>query len=230
MSPLMNIYVSVLGWIATFVGFSRMYPQAVTIARSRSVTGVSSWSVAITVLSMVWWLIYCVAIADLPSSVSSVGSALAPIACLVLLHRRGAVHARHLLFIAVGSVLGGFALLVGTDVIGLMAAGSTMAYAIPQFHHLVRTRDVAGLSEASWALTAFNTALWTLYGWYIQSIPLMLPALVTIPVAVVVALSMERYGHVDGNDGVLVGPRRRSFSAPIGRLRVTREHADQPSA
>lgn len=227
MSPHMNIYVSVLGWIATFVGFSRMYPQAVTIARSRSVTGVSSWSVAITVLSMVWWLIYCVAIADLPSSVSSLGSAIAPIACLVLLHRRGAVHTGHLLLIAGGSLLGGLALMRGTDIVGFLAAGSTMAYAIPQFHHLLRTRDVAGLSEASWALTAFNTALWTLYGWHIQSIPLMLPALVTIPVAIVVALSMERYGRIDGNDGVLIGPKRRSFNAPVRPASAVRQHADQ---
>jgi len=209
----MDIYISALGWIATFVGFSRMYPQAVSIARSRSVTGVSSWSVTLTVLSMVWWLIYCTAIADLPSTVSSVGSAIAPIVCLVLLRRRGSVGLPHLLCILAGSLIGGLALMLGAGVVGLMAAGSTMAYTIPQFHHLVRTRDVAGLSEASWALTAFNAAIWALYGWYIQSIPLMLPTLVTIPVAIAVALSMERYGNANAHDGVLIGPRRRSFSA-----------------
>lgn len=213
MSPYMNAYVSILGWIATLVGFNRMYPQARTIARSRSVSGVSCWSLSLTVLSMIWWLIYCVAIADLPSSVSSVGSAIAPVACLEFLRRHGAVRARHLALIALGGLAGGLALLAGTDVVGILAAGSTMAYAIPQFHRLVRTKDVSGLSEATWALTAFNTALWTLYGWYIQSIPLMLPALVSIPVAVAVALTMERYGISEENDGVLVGPRRRSFSA-----------------
>ena len=212
MSSYMNIYISILGLVATFVGFFRMYPQAVSIARSRSVTGVSSWSVAITVLSMVWWLIYCIAIADLPSTVSSIGSVVAPAVCLFLLQRRGRIHLRHLLLIAIGSTFGGLVLLVGTDAIGLLAAGSTMAYTIPQFHQLVRTRDVSGLSEASWALTAFNSAIWALYGWYIGSIPLMLPALVTFPVAITVALCMERYGNADDNDGVLIGPRRRSFS------------------
>jgi len=55
----------------------------------------------------------------------------------------------------------------------------------------------------------------------------MLPALVTIPVAIVVALSMERYGRIDGSDGVLVGPRRRSFNAPVRPARAVRQHADQ---
>ncbi len=208
----MTVYIAALGWIATLVGFARMYPQARTIARSRSVTGVSSWSITLTVLSMVWWLIYCIAIADIPSSVSSVGSAVAPLACLVLLSRRGMVRATHVGIIAVGTLLGFAGLALGVSVIGAMAAASTMAYALPQFVQLVRTRDVDGLSESTWALTAFNTALWTLYGFYIKSIPLMLPALVTIPVAVAVALTMERYGKDGGSDGVLIGPRRRSFS------------------
>jgi uncharacterized protein with PQ loop repeat len=211
----MNIYITSLGWVATFVGFARMYPQARTLARSRSVTGVSSWSITLTVLSMAWWLIYCIAIADVPSTVSSVGSAIAPLVCLVLLSRHGMVRAAHISLIVAGSVLGFAGLALGVSVIGAMAAASTMSYAIPQFTHLVRTRDVAGLSESTWALTAFNTALWALYGFYIESIPLMLPALVTIPVAVAVAVSMERYGDCGDNDGVLIGPRRRSFT--LGR-------------
>jgi uncharacterized protein with PQ loop repeat len=207
----MNAYVTALGWTATLVGLYRMYPQARMIARSKSINGVSPWSITLTILSMAWWLIYCAAIADVPSTVSSVGSALAPAACLILLLRRRACTTRHLVFIVAGTVVGAAALFAGTDVIGLLAAASTMAYTIPQFHRLVRTGDVAGLSEASWALTAINTALWTLYGWYIQSVPLMLPALVTIPVALLVAHTMERRGDTRENDGVLIGPRRRSF-------------------
>jgi MtN3 and saliva related transmembrane protein len=208
----MSIYVAALGWVATLVGLARMYPQARTLARSRSATGVSSWSIALTVLSMIWWLIYCVAIADIPSSVSSLGSAIAPIACLVLLSRHGMVRVQHVAVIVLGALVGFVGLFLGVSVIGAMAAASTMAYAIPQFLRLVRTRDVAGLSESSWALTAFNTALWTLYGFYIQSIPLMLPALVTIPIAIAVAVSMERYGACASSDGVLIGRRRRSFT------------------
>ena len=213
-SPGMTLYVSALGWIATLVGLVRMYPQARTIASSPGVTGVSSWSVVLAVLSMAWWLIYCIAIADVPSSVSSAASAIAPIACLFLLGRRGMVRAAHLGLIGGGTLVGFVGLALGISVIGVMAAGSTMACALPQFARLVRTRDVTGLSESTWALTALNTVLWTLYGFHIKSIPLMLPALVTIPVAVTIAVAMERYGIDDDNDGVLVGPRRRSFGAP----------------
>lgn len=208
----MSTYITTLGWIATFVGFARMYPQARTLARSGNVSGVSPWSVTLTVLSMAWWLIYCGAIADVPSTVSSVGSALAPIACLVILLRRGACGVRHVVFVIAGSLVGVLALLQGADLVGLLAAGSTMAYSVPQFYRLVRTRDVAGLSETSWALTAVNAGLWALYGYYISSTPLILPALITIPVAILVAYTMERYGKCDATDGVLVGPRRRSFT------------------
>lgn len=207
----MNAYVTALGWIATLFGLYRMYPQARTLARSKSVTGVSPWSITLTVLSMAWWLTYSAAIADLPSTVSSIGSALAPAACLVLLLRRGACDRRHLAFIAAGTLVGVVALTTGAGTIGLLAAASTMAYGIPQLHRLVRTRDVAGLSETTWALTAANAALWALYGWHINSVPLMLPALVTIPAALLVAHTMERHGDTADNDGVLIGPRRRSF-------------------
>jgi hypothetical protein len=45
----------------------------------------------------------------------------------------------------------------------------------------------------------------------------MLPALVTIPTCVAIAVSMERFGDSDDNDGVLLGPRRRSFTLTIRR-------------
>jgi hypothetical protein len=54
----------------------------------------------------------------------------------------------------------------------------------------------------------------------------MPPAPVTIPVA----LYMERYGRTDGNDGVLIGPRRRRLKAPVRPANAVREHADQTNS
>lgn len=216
----MNTLIPVIGWTATVIGVIRLLPQARTIKHSSSVHGVSTWSVAITVLSMIWWILYCAAIADPPSTVSSVGSFIAPCICLWFLRRHGRVQSAHYLFIALGAVVGAGALSLDVELVGLLASGSTMAHSVPQFVRLLRTSDASGLSEGSWALTTLNAVLWAIYGHYINSLPLILPILVTVPTALLVALTMERFGTADSCDGVLIGPRRRSFTFPAGDRRA----------
>jgi MtN3 and saliva related transmembrane protein len=208
----MGTYIAILGWSATLLGFLRLAPQALTILRSQTISGVSSASTVFTVVSGFWWVTYGVSLGDAPTSVSSLGALVAPCFCYVYLLRRGGVGILYNTILVLGVLFGVLLLLPGAHVLGMAAAVSTVASMLPQFLRIARTGDVSGLSEWTWALTAPNTVLWAVYGTLVGSIPMVLPALVIIPGAVLIARSMERNGDTGSNDGVLFGAARRSFS------------------
>jgi uncharacterized protein with PQ loop repeat len=209
----MHTYTAVVGWTATLLGFFRLAPQAVTTLRSRSVTGVSAMSTVFTVVSGVWWVLYGIALRDAPTSVSSVGALVAPCLCYLYLLRRRGLGTLHNTLLLGGVLFGALLLLPGRHVLGLAASLSTVVSMLPQFVRIARTGDVAGLSEWTWGLTTANTILWAVYGSLVHSTPMMLPACVIVPGAVLIARAMERNGETNGNDGVLFGRARRSFSS-----------------
>ncbi len=57
--------------------------------------------------------------------------------------------------------------------IGYLAAALTASSALPQLVQTVRTRDVRGISLASWLTLAAGVALWLVYGAAIGSGPLI---------------------------------------------------------
>jgi MtN3 and saliva related transmembrane protein len=209
----MSIYTALIGWAATLLGFFRLAPQALMTLRARSVSGVSATSTVFTVVSGAWWVIYGIALADIPTSVSSIGALIAPCLCYVYLLRRGGLGILHNLLLGAGVVAGVLLVLPGVNVLGMVAAFSTVLSMLPQFVRIARTRDVSGLSEWTWALTSANTILWAVYGSLVHSVPMMLPACAIVPGAVLIAVVMERNGSNAGNDGVLFGASRRSFSS-----------------
>ena len=208
----MHAYTVAVGWVATLLGFFRLAPQALTILRSRRVTGVSAESTVFTVVSGIWWVLYGIALRDVPTSVSSVGALLAPCLCYLYLLRRRGLETVHNTLLLVGALLGVLLMLAGKHALGLAAALSTVVSMLPQFVRIARTGDVAGLSEWTWGLTSANTILWAVYGTLVHSVPMMLPAFVIVPGAALIAREMERSGQTNDNDGVLFGRHRRSFS------------------
>ncbi len=57
--------------------------------------------------------------------------------------------------------------------IGYLAAALTASSALPQLLQTLRTRDVRGISIASWLTLATGVALWLVYGAAIGSGPLI---------------------------------------------------------
>ena len=59
------------------------------------------------------------------------------------------------------------------DAIGSVAAVLTTVSFIPQAWHSFKTRDVSGISLVMYSVFTLGVALWLLYGFLLQSWPLM---------------------------------------------------------
>ena len=132
---------------------------------------------------MSWWCIYASSIRDSPLVVSSVGASVPPLLTWVVLTRRGLTTPRYQIYLVVGIAVGVISGFIGFNVVGLLASCSTVLYAVPQFWRVAKTRNVQGISAATWVLTGINTSVWAAYGVREHLIPTVLPALVLLPTA-----------------------------------------------
>ncbi len=74
----------------------------------------------------------------------------------------------------------------GVEAIGYTAAVLTTAAFVPQAWHTWRTRDVAGISRAMYAVFTVGIALWLLYGVLLRAWPLVLANAVTLALALAI--------------------------------------------
>lgn len=81
-----------------------------------------------------------------------------------------------------------------TAAIGYAAAVLTTAAFVPQAWHTWRTRDVAGISLAMYAVFALGIALWLLYGALLRAWPLVLANAVTLGLALAILAMKWRWG------------------------------------
>ena len=132
---------------------------------------------------MSWWCIYAFSVGDLPLVVSSLGASVPPLLTWVVLTRRGLTTPRHQIYLAAGTAVGVVSVFIGFNVVGLLASCSTVLYAVPQFWRVAKTRNVQGISAATWVLTGINTSVWAAYGLREHLIPNVLPALLLLPTA-----------------------------------------------
>jgi MtN3 and saliva related transmembrane protein len=60
-------------------------------------------------------------------------------------------------------------------VIGLVAAGLTIAGYLAQSYKILKTRDVKSLSLSMWLLAVFSFSLWVVYGVLLGQWPIIIP-------------------------------------------------------
>ena len=74
-------------------------------------------------------------------------------------------------------------LMTSTEILGLIAACLTTMAFFPQAVHSWRTRDVSGVSLTMYGTFTFGVVLWLIYGILIESLPVILSNLVTLPLS-----------------------------------------------
>ena len=74
------------------------------------------------------------------------------------------------------------------DILGLIATGFTTASFAPQAWHIWRTRDVSGISLATYLVLTFGLVLWLIYGLLKGDLPLIVAnsAMVVLTTAITV--------------------------------------------
>lgn len=172
-----------LAWFGTFLGLVRTIPQLLVTRREKNLSGLSVVGCLGVLVSMSWWCIYASSIRDLPLVVSSVGASVPPLLTWVVLTRRGLTTPRYQIYLVVGVAVGVVSGFIGFNIVGLLASCSTILYTVPQFWRVAKTRNVQGISAATWVLTGINTSVWAAYGVREHLIPTVLPALLLLPAA-----------------------------------------------
>jgi MtN3 and saliva related transmembrane protein len=83
---------------------------------------------------------------------------------------------------------------VWIDAIGSIAAVLTTASFVPQAWHSFKTRDVSGISLSMYSVFTLGVALWLLYGFLLQSWPLMIANSITLALAAAILVMKLRFG------------------------------------
>ncbi len=63
--------------------------------------------------------------------------------------------------------------MTSTDILGLVATCFTTSSFVPQVWRTWKTRDVSGISLASYLVITVGLALWLIYGWVRGDLPLI---------------------------------------------------------
>lgn len=156
--------------VANVLGGAMALPQALKIARSRRVHGVSSVWAGISAAVNAWWAVYGVAVGEwsiVPVSVISVMAYLAIAGAIV---RFGDAPRRRSLttVIASGAAVGLIplaAVAIGGWSIAGVALGALYGVQLsPAVVAAYRAPDVSGVSGATWVIAAVEAVLWGVYG------------------------------------------------------------------
>ena len=78
-------------------------------------------------------------------------------------------------------------------IIGLAAALCTTTSFIPQAIKTIKTKDTSGISLSMYALFAFGTLLWFLFGLFSNNLPVVLANAVTLLFAVIILFYKVKY-------------------------------------
>ena len=171
----------------TCISILRVLPMAIRLKRTGVAEGVSDTSLAIFVVSGVWWVAYSVDLHNIPSFISSLAGLIVSCISLHMLAKLGGLHFR----VAVGTaVLVALTVIFhkNTELMGAIAALSAAAIAIPQVYTAARHPDsMHGVSVLSWVLIATNAAVWLAYGVLIGDPLLGAAGIITIPGALYIS-------------------------------------------
>lgn len=187
---------TVLAVTSPLLTISRALPQVVRVVRSGA-KGVSAPTWMLLVVLAELWAIYGV-VASVPAEVvTNVPTALLALAVVVLVARRRArlreaLTTAALLTIAVAVFGGACVALHHESLEADVAVAGSLAIYLPQFAKVLRERDLGGVAPATWALACLSSISWGAYGLLIHKVPVYLPNVVLLPIAVVILVRTTR--------------------------------------
>jgi MtN3 and saliva related transmembrane protein len=163
-----------LGAIGTFVGLVRALPQFIRLLKARDAHGVSLDTAATSCVVSSAWGTYGLLTDQLAvvfaTGLSAIVFALITLLALKLGRRITELRAAPICLAIVAVV----AVTTGSTGLGALLSVSSLVANIPQVLVAYRERDLTGLSPSTWALTASDGAIWSLYGIVTGDIPILM--------------------------------------------------------
>jgi uncharacterized protein with PQ loop repeat len=204
-----DIIINLLVVVATVLGSWMAFPQALRLARTRRVEGVSAVWIGVSLAINGWWLAY-----GLVAGVWAV----VPVSVVSLL-LYGTMAVVYLATVGRSAIA---PMALGTFVLGmvplpfLIAGGWTLAaiavglsyglQLLPAVVAACRSSDLIGVSAATWLIAWLEAALWLVYGVVVGDVALTLAGIVGVAMASIILARLAVTGH---EPFLAVDPRRR---------------------
>ena len=193
----MTLFTSILGWALAVLSAVSIWPQAVRSWRLHTVQGLSTSAVAAASSTMVVWLFYTYAIADLPAWAASAAALLALFVVLQVMlnvRQRGARRIAWLLVLV--AAVSWFAYSAGWGYeLGWVAGAGSALWTLPQLRTAFTQSDLRGVSVSAFALVALESLGWVVYGLMTDSPSYLIGPAVQLPSTTIIALRARRSHH-----------------------------------
>ena len=185
----------VLGAIGTVIGLVRALPQLLRLMRTRDAHGVSLDTAATSSVVSSAWATYGVlteqwAVA-LASGLAAVIFALITLLALRLGRRLRELRTGPVWLVAVTAATA----VAGSTGLGMVLVVGALAANVPQVLVAFREPDLTGLSPTTWALTASDGAVWTIYGIITGDVPILVNNLFQLTTSMAILLRRLAWGR-----------------------------------
>lgn len=194
----MNLAMNAMVLSASVLGSAMAFPQARRLVKTRCVEGISASWIGVSLALNAWWLTYGIG-ADVWAVVPvSAVSFLLYVAIATLYvsgtGRRG-VPAIALGALVLGLVPVPFAVFGGWELVGIAIGLCYGLQLLPAVIGVHRTRELAGVSSATWLLAAAESLIWFVYGWAARDTALTLAGVVGVAMSGAILLRLGATGH-----------------------------------
>ena len=164
---------ALLGGLGMIIGLVRALPQLIRLLRTRDAHGVSLDTATTSCVVSSAWMTYGILTGQFAVALASGLAAgvyfLIAVFAVIFGRRIGEVHAAPYWLAIVIVVTVAF----GSPGLGIVLAVGALVANLPQVIVAYRESDLTGLSPSTWALTASDGAVWTLYGIVTGDIPIL---------------------------------------------------------
>lgn len=189
---------TVLGAIGMVVGLVRALPQLLRLIKTRDAHGVSLDTAATSCVVSLAWATYGALTEQWAVALASglTGAVFALITLLTLKLGRKFRELRTGPVWAIAVLVA--TLLAGSNGLGVVLIAGALVANTPQVIVAYRERDLTGLSPSTWALTASDGAVWTLYGIVTGDIPILVNNLFQFTTSLAILLRRLAWGRRRG--------------------------------
>jgi uncharacterized protein with PQ loop repeat len=184
-----------LGALGTLIGLVRALPQFIRLLKTRDAHGVSLDTAATSCVVSFAWATYGVLtdqlVVVLATGLSGAVFALITLLALKLGRRVSELRAAPIWF-AIALVV---TVVGGSVALGVILSAGALVANVPQVVVAYRERDLTGLSPSTWALTASDGAVWSLYGIITGDIPIMVNNLFQFSTSAAIVIRRLAWGR-----------------------------------
>jgi uncharacterized protein with PQ loop repeat len=194
----MNLPLNFLVLIASALGSAMAFPQARRLVRTRCVEGISASWIGVSLALNAWWFTYGIGAgvwAVVP--VSAISFVIYATIAVVYVHTTGRTGATAVALgaVALGFIPVPFGVLGGWELLGIAIGLCYGLQLLPAVVGVHRTRELSGVSSATWFLAAVESVIWFLYGLVARDSALTLAGVVGVAMSGLILARLAATGH-----------------------------------